>query len=275
MKNPISGRSVGGVTVAYDSDRNNLSFTTATTGEGSTIAVNGALKFGLNDLPLGLGTTTVVRTPVQATDELGRPLYIAPNGEITPNSQAFADNMVEDFYPLYLDEGELTFDLGGKLVSPIPNVSYSNDVTQLTLDFRNATQFDQAFSATALEQDGYSAGRLTNLEIDNYGNVRAGYSNGQNVSLGKIMLASFGNESGLKQIGNSSFIATSASGDPELGEASEDGFGQILSGSLERSNVDITEELVNLITSQRNYQAAAKAIETSTSMTQTIINIRS
>ena len=116
---------------------------------------------------------------------------------------------------------------------------------------------------------------MSNLEIDSYGNVRAGYSNGQNVTLGKIMLASFASESGLKQIGNSTFISTAASGDPELGEAAEDGFGQILSGSLERSNVDITEELVNLITSQRNYQAAAKAIETSTSMTQTIINIRS
>ena len=275
MKNPISGRSVGGVTVEYDSDVNNLTFTTATTGEGSTIAVNGALRFGLSDIPLGLGTTSLVRTPVQATDELGRPLYIAPNGEITPNSQEFADNMVEDFYPLYLDDGELTFDLDGRLVSPITKVQYSGDLTQLTLDFVNATQFDQAFSASEIEQDGYSAGRLTNLEIDNYGNVRAGYSNGQNVSLGKIMLASFANESGLKQIGNSTFIATAASGDPELGEASEDGFGQILSGSLERSNVDITEELVNLITSQRNYQAAAKAIETSTSMTQTIINIRS
>ena len=235
----------------------------------------GTIRFGLSDIPLGLGTTTVVKTPVQATDELGRPLYIAPNGEITPNAQAFADNMVEDFYPLYLDEGELTFDLDGRLVSPITKVQYSGDLTQLTLDFTNATQFDQAFSASEIEQDGYSAGRLTNLEIDNYGNVRAGYSNGQNVSLGKIMLASFSNETGLKQIGNSTFIATAASGDPELGEASEDGFGQILSGSLERSNVDITEELVNLITSQRNYQAAAKAIETSTSMTQTIINIRS
>jgi flagellar hook protein FlgE len=70
----------------------------------------------------------------------------------------------------------------------------------------------------------------------------------------------------LKQIGNSTFIQTSASGAPELGQAAEDGFGQVLSGSLERSNVDITEELVNLITSQRNYQAAAKAIETSTSI---------
>ena len=275
MKNPISGQSVGGVTVEYSAVTNNLTFTTAETGEGTTLAINGALRFGLKDIPLGLGETTTVRQPVQATDELGRPLYISPNGEITANNQDFADNMVKDFYPLYLDEGELTFDLDGKLVSPITKVNYTGMLNQLTVDFSNATQLDQAFSADGVTQDGYAAGRLTNLEIDNYGNVRAGYSNGQNVTLGKIMLVSFGNQSGLKQIGNSTFIATAASGDPELGEAAEDGFGQILSGSLERSNVDITEELVNLITSQRNYQAAAKAIETSSSMTQTIINIRS
>ena len=275
MKNPISGQSVGGVDVKYDPVANNLTFTTATTGEGNTIAVNGALRFGLNDIPLGLGETTTVRQPVQATDELGRPLYISPQGEIVANNQDFADNMVENFYPLYLDEGELTFDLDGRVVSPITNVGYTGNLIDLTLDFSNSTQFDQPFSASDVTQDGYSAGRLTNLEIDNYGNIRAGYSNGQNVTLGKIMLASFASEGGLKQIGNSTFISTAASGDPELGEASEDGFGQILSGSLERSNVDITEELVNLITSQRNYQAAAKAIETSTSMTQTIINIRS
>ena len=275
MKNPISGQPVGGVEVTYDAEVNNLTFTTATTGEGNTIAINGALKFGLKDIPLGLGETTEVRQPVQATDELGRPLYISPQGEIVANNQEFADNMVENFYPLYLDEGELTFDRDGQIVSPITEVTYSGDLTELTLDFSSATQLDQAFSAREVSQDGFSAGRLTNLEIDSYGNVRAGYSNGQNVTLGKIMLASFASESGLKQIGNSTFIATAASGDPELGEGAEDGFGQILSGSIERSNVDITEELVNLITSQRNYQAAAKAIETSTSMTQTIINIRS
>ena len=275
MKNPISGQPVGGVEVTYDAEVNNLTFTTATTGEGNTLAINGALKFGLKDIPLGLGETTMVRQPVQATDELGRPLFISPAGEIVANNQDFADNMVENFYPLYLDEGELTFDRDGQIVSPITDVTYSGDLTELTLDFSSATQLDQPFSAREVTQDGFSAGRLTNLEIDNYGNVQAGYSNGQNVTLGKIMLASFASESGLKQIGNSTFIATAASGDPELGEGAEDGFGQILSGSIERSNVDITEELVNLITSQRNYQAAAKAIETSTSMTQTIINIRS
>ena len=275
MVNPVSGESVGGVKVVYDSAKNNFTFTTATTGEGSLFSIKGALRFGLNDMPLGLGETAEVRTPVQAKDELGRPLYISPTGEITANNQDFVDNMVEDFYPLYLDEGELTFGLAGEIISPITKVNYTGFPSEeLTVDFSLATSYDQPFSATEVTQDGYTKGRLSNLEIDTYGNVQAGYSNGQNVVLGKIMIASFTNQSGLKQIGNSTFISTAASGDPELGEASEDGFGQILSGSLERSNVDITEELVNLITSQRNYQAAAKAIETSTSMTQTIINIR-
>ena len=87
MKNPVSGQSVGGVDVDYDPDTNNFTFTTATTGEGNTIAVNGALRFGLKDIPLGLGETTTVRQPVQATDELGRPLYISPQGEIVANSR--------------------------------------------------------------------------------------------------------------------------------------------------------------------------------------------
>tara|TARA_B100001057_G_scaffold500520_1_gene616090 strand:+ start:1215 stop:4934 length:3720 start_codon:yes stop_codon:yes gene_type:complete len=275
MVNPVSGEAVGGVKVVYDSVKNNFTFTTATMGEGSLFSIKGALRFGLNDMPLGLGETAEVRTPVQAKDELGRPLFISPTGEITANNQDFVDNMVEDFYPLYLDEGELTFGLAGEIISPITKVKYTGFPSEeLTVDFSTATSFDQPFAANEVTQDGFTKGRLSNLEIDTYGNVQAGYSNGQNVVLGKIMIASFANQSGLKQIGNSTFISTAASGDPELGEASEDGFGQILSGSLERSNVDITEELVNLITSQRNYQAAAKAIETSTSMTQTIINIR-
>ena len=275
MVNPISNEAVGGVKVVYDDVNNNFTFTSSTRGEGTLLSIKGALRFGLNDTPLGLGETAMVKTPVQAKDALGRPLYISPTGEVTANNQAFVDNMVEDFYPLYLDDGELTFGLNGEIISPITKVKYSGFPSkELTVDFSTATSFDQPFQSVEITQDGYTKGRLSNLEIDNYGSVKAGYSNGQNVTLGKIIVASFTNQSGLKQIGNSTFIETAASGKVELGQASEDGYGQILSGSLERSNVDITEELVNLITSQRNYQAAAKAIETSTSMTQTIINIR-
>ena len=190
----------------------------------------------------------LVRTPVEPR-ELGG-LFISPTRNYC-NNQDFVDNMVEDFYPLYLDEGELTFGLAGEIISPITKVNYTGFPSEeLTVDFSLATSYDQPFSATEVTQDGYTKGRLSNLEIDTYGNVQAGYSNGQNVVLGKIMIASFTNQSGLKQIGNSTFISTAASGDPELGEASEDGFGQILSGSLEL-DVDITEELVNLITRPR------------------------
>ena len=275
MVHPNTSDPIGGVEIKYDSIENNLTFSSGTTGSTSTMKVEGALRFGLQDIPLGIGETAKVKTPVQATDELGRPLFISPTGEVTARVEDFADNIVEDFYPLFLDDGELTFNQSGELTSPITNVTYEGlPGSSLIVDYSNATQFAQPFSATAVGQDGFAAGRLTNLEIDNSGNVNAGYSNGSNVSLGKIIIANFQNNSGLKQIGNATFSATSASGEAELGEASEDGFGQILSGNLERSNVDITEELVNLITAQRNYQAAAKAMETTTSMTQTIINIR-
>ena len=275
MVHPTSGMPIGGVDVTYNTATNNLVFSSGTNTSASTLKIAGDMRFGLKDVPLGIGQTAEVRTPRQATDDLGRPLFVSPSGEITARNDEFEDNLVTDFFPLYLDDGELTFNQLGGLTSPITNVSYKGATGgDITVDYSNATNFAQPFSAQSASQDGFAAGRLTNLEIDNYGSVKAGYSNGSNVTLGKIIIANFTNNSGLKQIGNSTFSATAASGAAELGEAAEDGYGSILSGSLEKSNVDITEELVNLITAQRNYQAAAKAMETTTSMTQTIINIR-
>jgi flagellar hook protein FlgE len=272
MEHPFTGAPIGGVTVKYNTVGNNLVFTTGTTGDASTFKIDGAVRFGLDDVALGIGKTAEVKVPSIATDANNRPLYIAPDGvTVTSDISEFENNIVTDFYPLYLDDGELTFLKSGELQSPITKVTYEGLQDDITVDFSNATQFSSAFSAQAVTQDGKGAGQLTNLEIDN---ILAGYSNGTNVSLGKIILANFSNNAGLKQIGNSTFSATAASGAAQLGEASMDGFGNIMSGSLERSNVDITEELVNLITAQRNYQAAAKAMETTTSMTQTIINIR-
>ena len=275
MEHPSTGTPIDGVKVAYNMVTNNLTFKTGSTGGGSTIKIEGAQRFGLKDIPLGIGETAKIRTPVQATNDAGEELYVSPTGVITADTAGFANNLVGDFYPLFLDDGELTFNKAGELTSPFTKVTYDGlPNVALTVDFSKSTQYAQPFAAVEVSQDGYAAGRLTNLEIDNYGSVKAGYSNGTNVTLGKIIIANFNNNSGLKQIGNSTFMSTANSGDPELGEAAEDGFGNILSGSLERSNVDITEELVNLITAQRNYQAAAKAMETTTSMTQTIINIR-
>ena len=275
IQDPETGDTVGGVVVRYDGTTNNFTFTTGTTGDQSTIKVKGAARLGLDDVPLGVGTVPKIYNLVQAKTPQGVALYVNAAGEVV---QTPPENLVEGYYPLYIDEGELTFDNAGKIVSPKNNVHYEKQEEgfsiALDIDFGQSTQFAQPFSVLNVEQDGFTSGRLDGLEIDASGTIRANYTNGQNNPLGKIVLANFNNQNGLKQIGNATYVETAVSGEAQVGEAGSEGYGNILSGSLERSNVDITEELVNLITAQRNFQASAKAIETTTTLTTTIINIR-
>lgn len=271
----LTGEGVGGVTVRYSAATNNFTFMTGTTGDTSTIKVKGTAQLGLEDVPLGVGSVPKIYNLVQAKDADGVALYVDADGNVVKSPP---DNMVTGYYPLYIDEGELTFDKTGKLVSPKNMVHFEQQADgfsiSLDVDFAASTQYAQPFSVLSVEQDGYTSGRLDGLEIDSSGTIRANYTNGQNKPLGKIMIATFNNQNGLKQVGNATYVATAVSGTPQVGEAGSEGFGSIQSGSLERSNVDITEELVNLITAQRNFQASAKAIETTTTLTQTIINIR-
>ena len=275
IQDPVTGDTVGGVTVRYDSTDNNFTFTTGTTGNTSTIKVKGAARFGLDDVPLGVGDVPQIYNLVQATNADGVALYVDATGNVVTQPPA---NLVTGYYPLYIDEGELTFDNGGRIISPKNLVHYERQEEgfsiSLDIDFGQSTQFAQPFSVLNVEQDGFTSGRLDGLEIDASGTIRANYTNGQNNPLGKIVLANFNNQNGLKQIGNATYVETAVSGAAQVGEAGSEGYGNILSGSLERSNVDITEELVNLITAQRNFQASAKAIETTTTLTTTIINIR-
>jgi flagellar hook protein FlgE len=157
----------------------------------------------------------------------------------------------------------------------------TNGAAPLTIgvDFTNQgntiTQESQgAFTVQSLSQDGYATGRLSGLEIDDEGLIRASFTNGQTTPLGKIALVRFDNPQGLRQIGDTSWVETTESGVATAGEAGTGNFGLIQSGALETSNVDLTAELVNLITAQRNFQANSKAIETANAITQTIINIR-
>ena len=275
IEDPLTGQQTGGVTVKYNPTSNNFTFTTGTTGPESTIKVKGITRLGLDDVPLGVGSVPQIYNLKQATDEAGNDLFVDASGNVTTTPPT---NQVDGFFPLYIDEGELTFDKTGKLLSPKNKVHYEKQEEgfsiDLNIDFASSTQFAQPFSVLSVEQDGYTSGRLDGLEIDASGTVRANYTNGQNDPLGKMVLANFNNQNGLKQIGNATYVETAVSGSAQVGEAGSEGFGTILSGSLERSNVDITEELVNLITAQRNFQASAKAIETTTTLTQTIINIR-
>ena len=112
------------------------------------------------------------------------------------------------------------------------------------------------------------------VTVSSNGNVNAAYADGSVEVIGKIALASFIAPTGLRQVGSSNWESTGISGVAKYGEPGNGLYGQLLSGALERSNVDIAEELVGLITAQRNFQANAKAIDTATQISQTIINLR-
>ena len=157
----------------------------------------------------------------------------------------------------------------------IPLTNGSNPMT-LTLNYANnsPTQYASPFAVVTLDQDGYTAGRLSGIDISDVGVVRANYTNGQSVALGKIALVSFSNEQGLRQLGGTSWAESLESGPALGGEAGTGSLGLIQSGALESSNVDLTAELVKLITAQRNFQANSKAIETHSAITQTIMNLR-
>lgn len=277
IEDPATGKTVSGVKVRFDSDNNRLVFTSGTTGSTSQINVVGSPNYGLRNVTTQQGAIPVITVLKQAEDADHNKLFIDDSGNITTQTQP-----TPNWVPLYLNQGQLTFDTVGKLASPKEGVVYSpfdpgngSNLINLNVDYgKFSTQYAQPFSVLSLQQDGYTSGKLDGLNIDASGTVRANYTNGQTQALGKIMLANFANPNGLKQVGNSNYVATSVSGDANLGQAGGDGFGSIQSGSLERSNVDITEELVNLITAQRNFQANSKAIETETTLTQTIIQIR-
>ena len=176
----------------------------------------------------------------------------------------------------------LTFDATGVLTSPAAAVTAgpvapTGSAEPLTFDvsYGASTRVLPApFALTSFAQDGFAAGQLDNVSIGVDGLVVATFSNGDSQALGKIVLATFSNPEGLRQLGDSKWSATGTSGDPILNEANSNGTGIVQSGALEQSNVDITEELVALIQAQRNYSASAKAIEAANTMTQTIVNLR-
>jgi flagellar basal-body rod protein FlgF len=126
------------------------------------------------------------------------------------------------------------------------------------------TQFASPFGVTNIQQDGYTAGQLVSIAAESNGIVTARYSNGQTKPAGQIEIANFRNMQGLQPIGNNMWVKTYASGDPVVGVPGEGNLGVLQSGALEESNVDLTAELVNMITAQRTYQANAQTIKTRT-----------
>jgi len=158
---------------------------------------------------------------------------------------------------------------GGTLPIPQPPTS-----SNFEIDMGATSQYGSDFAVNNVDQDGFTTGRLSGINIDDSGTIFARFTNGEAQALGQIALAEFPNVQGLQQAGNTMWAENFETGTPNIGVPGTASLGVITAGALEDSNVDLSEELVNLIIAQRNFQASSKTIETANQVTQTIINLR-
>jgi flagellar hook protein FlgE len=180
--------------------------------------------------------------------------------------------------------GTITFGTDGKIAAPATGeVAYSPapvaGAADINVTFGYAgstpsTQFGDTYSVNAMDQDGFTTGRLSSIDIDQAGRVFGRYTNGQSRLHGQLAMANFANPQGLRQAGDNNWVETVTSGIPLIGIGGSARLGTVQSGSLEESNVNLTEELVKLILAQRNFQANAQVIQTENSTTQSLINLR-
>ena len=176
----------------------------------------------------------------------------------------------------------LSFDTSGLLQTAMPLAPINVPATAtgaitpfpVTFDYTGTTQFGAAFSVNTLNQDGYTSGRLAGFNIGADGTVLGRYTNGQSKVLGQVVLANFANPNGLQQLGNNMWAETSTSGTPLVGTPDSGSLGVLQSSAVEDSNVDLTAELVNMITAQRVYQANAQTIKAQDAVLQTLVNLR-
>jgi flagellar hook protein FlgE len=184
--------------------------------------------------------------------------------------------------------GHLNFDTNGALSStlmspqtlpltvnlPIYPPTGAKDTLSIKLNFAGTSQYGADTSEKKTTQDGYTAGHLQRFSAAADGTILGQYSNGQTKPLGQVVLANFTNPNGLEPLGNNAFAETSESGTPLVGTPDTGSLGVLQSSATEASNVDLTAELVNMITAQRVYQANAQTIKTQDSVLQTLVNLR-
>ncbi|HIF9147955.1 TPA: flagellar hook protein FlgE [Photobacterium damselae] len=182
----------------------------------------------------------------------------------------------------------MKFDTSGQLQAGSPSVidmvnfkkagidvGGADDSQALTMNYKEPTQYASPFEVRQFKDvDGATTGYLSKVDIDPDGNVLASYSNGKDRIVGRVAMARVSNEQGLSQLGGTLWNVTQESGDAVWGDASQGSFGAIKSGTLEQSNIDMTQELVDLITAQRNFQASSRALEVNNQLQQNILQIR-
>ncbi|ATG74964.1 flagellar hook protein FlgE [Zobellella denitrificans] len=171
----------------------------------------------------------------------------------------------------------LTFNTDGTLATPAGNITLNfapagADAMTVTLDPSRMTQFAADFNVSRNQPDGHTAGELAGVRFESNGDMYAVFTNGQDQLKGKVVMANFANPNGLRQGDDTSWYQSFASGAPAIGEPGTGTLGSLTAGAYEGSNVELTGELVNLMTAQRNYQANSKSISTADKMTQVLFN---
>ena len=209
-----------------------------------------------------------INSPDPADPQPAFVLPFEPNGS-KPLQSALGTGMVMD--PV-TNKVAITIPAG---IQPGPDAAGNQPLSlgEITLTLE-ATQFASPFGVTDLTQNGFNAGQLVSIGIEDNGIVTARYSNGQTKSAGQIEIANFRNLQGLQPLGDNLWAYTFASGDPITGVPGEGNLGVLQAGALEESNIDLTAELVNMITAQRAYQANAQTIKTQDQVLQTLVNLR-
>ncbi|PAS97419.1 MAG: flagellar hook protein FlgE [Candidatus Dactylopiibacterium carminicum] len=219
-------------------------------------------------------------TSVTVYDSLGNShlmtLYFVTQGSGSWNMYTQLDGGATSATPT-----ALTFDTAGQLTTTMPLTIAGLAVTtgaatpfDVSLDLTGSTQYGSAFGVNRQTQDGYASGRLSGVTIDSDGIIQGRYSNGQTRNLGQIVLANFPNAQGLISLGSNLWAESPSSGQPLVGTPNSGNLGELTAGAVEESNVDLTAELVNMITAQRNYQANAQSIKTQDQIMQTLVNLR-
>ncbi len=264
--------------------------TQVTTGGATdlTVAANGAAQGAFNPTD---ATTYNHSTSLSIYDSLGAShlatlyyrktdvpaqweTYLYVDGTQVPGTQPNGSDLLT-----FTSTGQLTR-INGSLTPPssitVPSFSPGGGASALNFDLNYAavTQYGGGFGVNSLNQDGYTTGKLSGVDIDGTGIVQARFSNGQSRVLAQIALTKFANTQGLTQQGDNAWAESFASGPALVGQPGSSSLGLVESGALEGSNVDLTEQLVNMITAQRNFQANAQVISTADTVTQSIINLR-
>ena len=220
-------------------------------------------------------------TSMTAYDTLGNPHTVTSYYVKTASNSWTVNGAVDGKLLTPSSLGELKFDNNGVLdlaSSTMPmtvNQPLANGAAPLnfTIDYTGTTQFGSANSVNLLTQDGYTSGQLSGFEVGSDGTILGRYSNGQSKTLAQVALADFVAPTGLSPLGDNKWAQSPQSGQPLVGVAGTSSLGVLQASALEESNVNLTSELVNLITAQRNYQANAQTIKAQDTVLQTLVNL--